>query len=85
LKVELPGVVNTDEAAKLIGETPVLEFRTEKKDAQTLTGSSTMFDLINNFEKTELTGTYLKKASLVFDQTTRRPMVELNFDETGAK
>jgi protein-export membrane protein SecD len=85
LVVELPGVADIDQAAKLIGETPVLEFKTEKKDAKELTASSTMFDMIGNYESTGLTGTYLKKSSLVFDQTTNRPMVELTFDDTGAK
>lgn len=85
LVVELPGVVDTDQAAKLIGETPVLEFKTEKKDAKALNASSTMFDMIGNYEGTGLTGTYLKKSSLIFDQTTNRPMVELIFDETGAQ
>lgn len=84
LVVELPGVVDTAQAAKLIGETPVLEFRTEKKGAQPLDASSTMLDIVNSYEKTDLTGTYLKRASLVFDPTTNRPMVELMFDETGA-
>ncbi len=85
LIVELPGVANVDEAAKLIGETPVLEFQTEKKGAKQLGASSTVFDLISNFEPTQLTGSYLKKATLVFDQTTNRPMVELTFDDTGAQ
>ena len=84
LVVELPGVADIDQAAKLIGETPVLEFRTEKKDAKPLTASSTLGDMINSYEKTDLTGTYLKKAGLVFDKTTNRPMVELSFDDTGA-
>ena len=84
LVIELPGVTNVEEAAKLIGETPVLEFRTTKADAKPIGASSTMFDLINNFERTELSGSYLKKAALMFDQTTSRPMVELTFDETGA-
>lgn len=85
LVVELPGVANIDQAAKLIGETPVLEFRTQKKDAKDLNASSTLYDMVGNYEKTELTGTYLKKSSLVFDQTTNRPLVELTFDDTGAK
>lgn len=85
LVVELPGVADIDQAAKLIGETPVLEFRTEKKDSKSLTASSTLYEMIGNYEKTDLTGTYLKKASLAFDQTSNRPMVELAFDETGAK
>lgn len=84
LVVELPGVADIDQAAKLIGETPVLEFQTLKKDAKPLTASSTMYEMIGNYERTELTGTYLKKASLVFDKTTNRPMVELTFDDTGA-
>ena len=84
LVVELPGVADVDQAAKLIGETPVLEFKTIKKDAKEITASSTMYDYIGNYESTELTGTYLKKSSLVFDQTTNRPMVELTFDDTGA-
>lgn len=85
LVVELPGVANIDQAAKLIGETPVLEFRTQKKDAKAVTASSTLYDVIGNYEVTPLTGTYLKKASLVFDKTTNKPMVELAFDDTGAK
>jgi len=85
LVVELPGVADIDQAAKLIGETPVLEFRTEKKGAKPLTASSTFYEMIGNYEKTELTGTYLKKATVGFDPTTNRPMVELAFDETGAK
>lgn len=85
LVVELPGVADIDQAAKLIGETPVLEFRTEKKGAKPLTASSTFYEMIGNYEKTELTGTYLKKATVGFDPTTNRPMVELAFDEVGAK
>ena len=85
LVVELPGIADIDQAAKLIGETPVLEFKTLKKGAKELTASSTMFDMLGNYESTNLTGTYLKKSSLAFDQTTNRPMVELAFDETGAK
>ncbi len=37
------------------------------------------------FMPTELTGKYLKKASLNYDQNTGRPIVELAFDEEGAK
>ncbi len=85
LVVELPGVADIDQAAKLIGETPVLEFKTQKKNAKTLDASSTLYEMIGNYDSTGLTGTYLKKSSLVFDQTTNRPMVELAFDETGAK
>ncbi len=45
LVVELPGVADEEQAAKLIGETPVLDFRTEKPGSAPLTASSSMFDL----------------------------------------
>lgn len=37
------------------------------------------------FASTELTGKYLKKANLDFDQNTGRPIIELEFDGEGAK
>jgi len=37
------------------------------------------------YQETGLTGRYLKKASLSFDQTTYAPIVELQFNEEGAK
>lgn len=81
LVVELPGVTNVQEAAKLIGETPVLEFRVPKG---TPTGTSTE-EFIASFQKTDLTGTYLSKAQLVFDPTTNKPLVQLTFNDEGAK
>jgi protein-export membrane protein SecD len=39
----------------------------------------------NPYQKTELTGKYLKKATLNFDQTTYAPIIELKFDDEGAK
>lgn len=37
------------------------------------------------FKSTDLTGRYLKKAELGFDQTTTQPLVLLEFNEEGAK
>jgi protein-export membrane protein SecD len=37
------------------------------------------------YQKTELTGRYLKKATLNFDQTTYAPIIELKFNDEGAK
>ncbi len=37
------------------------------------------------FSPTNLTGQYLKKAELNFDQTTGEPLVSLQFDDEGAK
>lgn len=80
LIVELPGVTNIQEAAKLIGETPVLEFRTQKG---TVAGTTTE-EFIANFQATRLTGAYLKRSQLVFDPTTSKPVVQLTFNDEGA-
>lgn len=82
LIVELPGVTDIAAAEKMIGETPVLDFRTPKAGAQT--GTSTL-DFIKGYDMTPLTGRYLDRAGLVFDQTTNRPKVELTFNEEGSK
>lgn len=85
LVVELPGVTDLEQAEKLIGDTPVLDFRTLRPGAgQDGIGSSTQL-MSTDFVGTPLTGAYLKKSNLVFDQTTRRPMVELVFNDDGAK
>ncbi len=82
LVIELPGVTDVDKAAKMIGETPVLDFRV-LKDKSKMFSSTTLS--LSDFVETELTGRYLKKASLNFDPTTRKPLVELQFDDTGSK
>jgi preprotein translocase subunit SecD len=37
------------------------------------------------FKPTELTGKYLTKATIQFDQTTNRPQIDLQFNDEGAK
>ena len=37
------------------------------------------------FKPTELTGKYLSKAAVVFDQTTYKPKIQLQFNDEGAK
>jgi preprotein translocase subunit SecD len=82
LSVDLPGIKNTSEAIRLIGQTAKLDFREvqigEKKQG---TKSATTVA----FKKTNLTGQYLKKAALVFDQNTGKPEVSLRFDQRGKK
>lgn len=89
LSIELPGVTNLKEAEALIGDTPVLEFRvlSDKKANEMSKGetaSSTEL-LVGDFVPTALTGSYLKKSTLVFDPTTQQPVVELQFNDEGAK
>lgn len=83
LAVELAGVLEPAEAIKLIGETPFLEFRELKQQEQSeqQEKKEEAFD----FAPTPLTGRYLKKAQVVFEQLTSRPTISLQFDEQGAK
>ncbi|MDD4111307.1 MAG: protein translocase subunit SecD, partial [Clostridia bacterium] len=37
------------------------------------------------FKPTDLTGKYLKKATVVFDQTTYKPQIQLEFNDEGVK
>ncbi len=90
LIVDLPGVTDVEKATAMIGQTPLLEFKIEapKGTPQKATvdkdGKVTL-DASPQFVSTELTGRYLGKASLEFDQTTREPKVSLQFDDTGSK
>jgi len=71
LIVELAGVKDVKKAIEMIGQTPYLEFR--EQDAK------------GNFKPTQLTGRYLEKAELGFDQVTYKPIVLLQFNSEGAK
>ena len=91
LIVDLPGVTDVEKATAMIGQTPLLEFKIEgPKTPQTATvdknGNVNLnADLNPQYVSTELTGRYLKKAVLEFDQNTREPKVGLQFDDTGSK
>lgn len=90
LIVDLPGVTDVEEATKMIGQTPLLEFKIERSADAPITvtpdkDGKISLDTIEQFVPTELTGRYLKKATLEFDQNTREPRVSLQFDDTGTK
>ncbi len=91
LIVDLPGVTDVSKAVEMIGLTPLLEFRTEnpnKNAPQKNTIDSTGKLTINAqdpFVTTELTGRFLSKASLEFDQSTGEPKVSLQFNDQGSK
>lgn len=91
LIVDLPGVTDVREAIKMIGQTPTLDFRIENPDKnapQEVTVGADGVAKINaplEYIMTELTGRYLDKATLEFDQTTGEPIVGLRFDDEGAK
>ena len=90
LIVDLPGVTDINKAIDMIGKTPLLEFKTEApKDAVRKAtvdkNGQVVLDIGSQFVATELTGRYLKKATLEFNPNTREPVVNLQFDDVGTK
>jgi len=92
LVVELAGVLDVTEAIAMIGKTPLLEFREQKPNYEAIVannqkiqdGSATgTFE--DPFQATSLTGEYLKKATVGFDQTSYKPLVSIEFNDKGAK
>lgn len=91
LIVELAGVLDFQEAVRLIGQTPYLEFAEQKENYEEVieknrkvieTGEGS---LENPFAPTPLTGRYLDRAELSFDSITQESLVQLQFDKEGAK
>ena len=80
LIVELAGISDIASAIKMIGETPVLEFK-ELPRAFGATEQANIEDFVN----TGLTGRHLVKAELSFEQTTNKPEVSLKFNDEGTK
>lgn len=90
LIVDLPGVTDVSKAVDMIGKTPLLEFKTEnpnKNEPQSATVGADgvlKLDVPEPYVNTELTGQYLEKAILEFDQTTGSPVVSLQFNPEGS-
>lgn len=79
LLVELAGIKDVGEAITQIGETPFLLFA----EVQTPEGTKEGEEVAPNFIPTALTGRYVKKAQLVFDQVANRPQIFLEFNSEG--
>ena len=88
LSIELPGVTDISQAIAMIGQTPFLEFRVQSNEPQKVTVDKDGKAVLNadgNFVPTQLTGKYLKSSNLSFNQTTGEPIINLNFNDEGAK
>ncbi len=90
LNVELAGVKDINQAIKLIGQTPFLEFKEQrseeevKKILDSFEGKEPDLSQIDPyFVSSGLSGRYIEKASLAFDPQTSRPEVLLEFDSEG--
>lgn len=89
LSIDLPGVTDTAKAIEMIGQTPLLEFKTENPDklnqkAKVVNGQIQL-DVNAQYVNTELTGRYLEKAILEFNPNSGEPVVSLQFNAEGAK
>lgn len=89
LIIDLPGETDLEKATAMIGQTPLLEFKVENpKPKQKVTVddkgvANVVIDQNTLFTTTDLTGRYLKRATLEFNPNTREPTVSLQFDEVG--
>jgi len=89
LVVELAGVKDVSQAIKMIGETPLLDFR-EVIPAQSQVNSTASASQGTSaqgqvqYVPTELTGRYVKSAQVNFDPTTGNPEVDIQFNGDGA-
>ncbi|HYF13076.1 MAG TPA: protein translocase subunit SecD [Candidatus Paceibacterota bacterium] len=89
LVVELPGVTDVNEAIRMIGETPLLEFKLVKEGFENnLVGTSSEPNP-EAFEDTGLTGEFLTRAALEFGNATGvglgQPVVRVDFNSEGAQ
>jgi protein-export membrane protein SecD len=101
VNIQLPGVKDLDAAIKMIGETPVLEFRTENPSynpdatknlvitpGMMKNGTIDLSSVMVNLDPyvtTQLTGRYLSRANLQFDPQTQQPVIALQFNTEGSK
>jgi len=92
LIVELAGITDSAQAIEMIGQTPFLEFREQKENYEEIIASNQAVlesgegevELEDPFQPTPLTGKYLKKAEVGFDQTTGyQALVLLQFNDEG--
>ena len=98
LIVELAGVKDIKEAIKMIGETPYLEFKEARdeeegknilslqaEEAEKENPDESILQIDPYFKQTSLTGKYLERAELSFDQTTSQPIINIQFNDEGTK
>lgn len=82
LIVELPGVTDVEEATKMIAATPQLEFRVLRPDFST---STALQASTTDFVATGLTGRFLKRSQVSFNQNSLSPSIAIEFNSEGAK
>ncbi|MCK4919161.1 MAG: protein translocase subunit SecD [Candidatus Pacebacteria bacterium] len=91
LIIELAGIKDVNQAIKMIGETPLLEFKEEMNEEEKIEMREQFKDveipeeyLAQFFYKnTELGGKQLERADVIFDPNTNEAEVQLQFNSEG--
>ncbi len=78
LVVELPGITDVNQAIELIGKTAKLEFKEPE-------GEISQGQFPTAWKESILGGQHLTRADVDFDPNTNEPVVELTFNNEGAK
>jgi preprotein translocase subunit SecD len=81
LSVDLPGISNSEEAIKLIGQTAQLTFR-ELPGEKIATNTPIFLQLTKD---TGLSGIHILKSTVEFDSQTGKPQVGLKFNQKGTE
>lgn len=88
LLVELPGVTDVNEAVRMIGATPLLEFKLVRQGMEAQLVSATGTLNAEAFETTGLTGEFLSRAALEFGGAsglTSEAVVRVDFNAEGSQ
>lgn len=85
--VELPGITDVNQAIKVIGQTPFLEFKEENPNpsATQVQNGKVTIDPNSEWKSTGLTGKDLSSASVQFDPQSGQPQILLQFNSEGTK
>lgn len=87
--IQLPGITDINEAIKVIGQTPFLEFKEQSGDGTINVtpdkNGVVAVDPNSAWKSTGLTGKDLSSATVEFDQRTGRPQISLQFNSEGTK
>lgn len=89
--VELPGLTDVEEAINLVGATAQLSFWETSNDVTAEEATSSAYPInadmmgIGLIKPTDLTGSDLSTSTVVFDQNTGEPQVQLRFSSEGAR
>ncbi len=89
--VELPGIKDVNEAINQIGQTPLLEFKTQNNKQQAAkpdANGQLVIDPSSGWDYTGLSGKQLKKASVDYQQgktISSQVVVRLEFNDEGKK